>query len=236
MIARRTLQLLPLAAVLLAAAAVAAPVPKDFESSARKWERLFGTTVLPPKVAGTFQFHSKGLTAKMPATKFGNEMNPLGGLRTQALVTGDFEAQVSMRVTPPGLTNRAIFLGGGLYARDPDKKVDVGASVAQNLRGRAAHGNRPGGWIREVATLVGDADDYSDDEESIDPATTYHFRLTRTGDTFTTATSTDGKEWRALKPMKAKLPATVGVGVFCYNRTGEATDASFEEFALRPLK
>lgn len=225
-----------LPALLLAAVSPAAPVPKDFDAPAKKVERLFGKALQSPKATGEFKFDAKGLTAKMPADKFGNEASPVLGMHTQTLVSGDFEAEVSMRVVPPPLAQRSIFLGGGLFAREPDKKTNVGALVAQSLRGRVP-AKGMAGWVRETVALVDGNDDYLDDDEvPVDPTAPFHLRLTRKGNTFATAVSTDGKAWRPLKPMAMKLPDTVGVGVFCYNRTGEPADAVFERFAIRPLK
>lgn len=225
-------------ALLLAALAPAAPVPKDFDSAARRVEQLFGKAASPPKAVGEFKFTAKGLTAKMPAAKFGDEYSPDQGMRTQALVVGDFEAEVAMRLpAPPGMpTNRVVCLGGGLFACDPDKKTGPFASVAQNLTAEPPQVGQPVGWMREVLAVV-DANDFADtDVLPTDPSVPYRLRLTRKGDTFAIAVSPDGKKWRELKPMKFKLPATVGVGVFCYNRTGEPVEVAFEEFSLNPRK
>jgi hypothetical protein len=229
---------LPLAVVLLALpAALSAPVPKDFDTAAKKQERLFGKTV-PSAKGGEFKFDATSLTAKMPAAKFGNESAPHVGMYTQTLVTGDFVAEVTMRTAPPNVLQpiKTVTLGGGLYAREPDKKTHAFASVAQNLMGRGPQGTKPGGWEREVLSLVNGNDDYVEDNVPVDPTAPYHLRLTRKGDTFATAISTNGEKWRDLKPMTVKLPATLGVGVFCYNRTGETADAIFEQFSVRPLK
>lgn len=230
-------RVLPFVVLLLAAsAAVPTPVPKDFGEPARRLEKSFGKTVPSPK-GGEFKFDAKGLTAKMPAARFGNECSPHVGMHTQALVTGDFEMVVAVRLpAADGLPAKILSLGGGLFAREPDKKSNTFVSVAQNLTSRPPRAGRPVGWMRESITVYDGTDDSFDEDTPINPAAPYHFRLTRVGDTFTTAVSTDGKEWREFKPKAVKLPETLGVGVFCYNRTGEPTDAMFDGFIVRPLK
>jgi Protein of unknown function (DUF1349) len=230
---------LPLAALLLlAAVAFPAPVPKDFDTPAKKLARTFGKTTPSPK-GGEFRFDATALTAKMPAARFGNENVPHAGMHTQTVVSGNFAAEVTIRLTPADgllVPNEVFSLGGGMFAREPDKESRAVATVTLSLINRWLRPQMVSAWERNTLFRVNGKNVSADEDAPVDPAVPYRLRLTREGDTFAAAMSDDGKEWRTLAPQKLTLPKAVGVGVFCYNRTGETADAVFEGFSIRPLK
>ena len=160
-------RIIPFAVFLVTSVAVSAPVPKDFETPAKKLERLFGT---PDQPDGTkVELDGNRLKVSVPHLPAGKpgEAGVYASPRTARAVSGDFEFTVSVTVTTPadvpvdawagvyvGFDEKGHFdlftmdLGSGQLSRLTENQGDFQhASWAPNGRAVVAAGLRSGIYI-----------------------------------------------------------------------------------------
>ncbi len=221
-------RLFPVAVLLvLAALAPAAPVPKDFETPAKKLERRFGT---PDQPDGTkVELDGNRLKVSVPHLPAGKpgEAGVYASPRTARAVSGDFEFTVSVTVTTPA--DVPVDAWAGVYVGFDEKGH---FDYMRWLDSTRKPGNR-GVWSQLVGGGKGQANVVGHAEKDVPTAT---FRVVRRGDELSAHTKYPGGDWE--QPVKATvaLPKEVVVGVYVGGRKGPLT-AEYEDFTVtKPAK
>ena len=222
---------IPLAVLLAASVAVPAPVPKDFETPAKKLERLFGT---PSQPVGTkVELIGKVLKVTVPAVPDGKrgEAGVFANPRTERVVTGDFEFTVSVTVTTPA--DVPVDAWAGVYVGFDEKGHFDYMRWLDTNRGQMRRGTARGVWSQLVPTGKGQSNVVGHAEKDVPTAT---LRIVRRGDELTAHAKYPGGDWE--QPVKATvaLPKEVVVGVYVGGRKGPLT-ADFEDITVaKPAK
>jgi regulation of enolase protein 1 (concanavalin A-like superfamily) len=212
-------------AVLLAALAPAAPVPKDLETREKKLERLFGTPSQPDgakvELDGT---RLKVSVPHLPAGKPG-EAGVYGCPRTGRTVSGDFEFTCVVTVTTPA--DVPVDAWAGVYVGFDDRHHFDFMRWLDTGRNRKGPGAARGVWS-QVVTAKGQANVVGHGEKDVPTAT---LRIVRKGDELTAHAKYPGGDWEQAVKATVALPKDVTVGVYVGGRKGPLT-AEFEDFSV----
>ena len=234
---------LTLACVLLAGAALAAPVPKGkvgFEAPA--WEKT------DPAKDCKFAYDAKArsvtftLPAVAPVRVAGlDEKNDKAPRLLRPAGKGDFDAQVRVRVASEAGVVMAVLLVADRAKGAPGFDRGFGAAFrvederwteATVLRRRRGEGDLSG-WSDAPHRVVKGGGGKELREA--------HLKVQRRGETLKAYLSADGKEWSGpYEPLPRRRPFTypgelrVGVAVMC--RTTRAAEVTFDQFKLTPVK
>lgn len=219
------------AAVLVAALAPAAPVPKDLETPEKKLERLFGKPVQPDGTKVELARDALKITVpELPSGKPG-ETGVYGSPRTERLVSGDFEFTVSVTVD---VANGAVVDSwAGIFVGFDDKShFDYmrWLDTAPNVRG-----NRPGRgvWSQVRTAGKGQSNVVGHTEKDVPTAT---LRIVRKGDELTAHARYPGSDdWTQPVTVSVALPKEVTVGVYVGGRKGPLT-AEFRDLKVTARK
>ena len=225
-------RLIPFAALLLAASvAVPAPVPKDFETPAKRLERLFGK---PDQPDGTkVELDGRILKVSVPHLPAGKpgEAGVYASPRTARAVSGDFEFTVSVAVTTPA--DVPVDAWAGVYVGFDEKGHFDYMRWLNSEPNRKGPVRGRGVWSQLVGAGKGQSNVVGHGEKDVPTAT---LRIVRRGDELTAHTKYLGGDWE--QPVKATvaLPKEVVVGVYVGGRKGPLT-AEFADFNVsKPAK
>jgi len=223
----------------------AAPVPESV-SHAKVFKQRFGNS-RSPAAGATFEFDGTTLTAKFPKGWTGRYEDFTRSLRTERSVSGDFVLTVVMRTNAPAKPphvrgGKRCDLGGGLAVWEPNLKKPGEVAVGEDEREKCVTVCRYFKEIGDEEWVRGDHADYPGtvyDRHHHEPGDTselVHLRITRTGDTLTTAYSPDGEKWTETMSRKVPMADRVSVGVWAFEGTNHGYEVTFEKFAVTPVK
>jgi regulation of enolase protein 1 (concanavalin A-like superfamily) len=214
----------------LATCAAGAPAPPP-----SSWQQGWDKPVVPDKDCCKFRYSGNTLTIEVAGKKGVSETDrPL--LRSPRLlrdVSGDFVAEVRLsgRFIPsegPEKENRGPRVYAGLVLVG---EKDWIACVERNtIRKSGEARTELIAWLpttftnvvrEERAKLVG----LSSDQEA-------YLRLSRKGNAFSAAFSTDGKKWEEVTPENSLVSAKLKVGVFAASTSKNPFKPRFDKFKL----
>ncbi|HEY7313954.1 MAG TPA: hypothetical protein VH643_31685 [Gemmataceae bacterium] len=210
---------------------LAAPIP-----AVQTWVKGWDKPVDPDEDCKFIR--DKGtLTIEVPGKDhdLGVERGLMNSPRLLRDVEGDFVAQVRLSGTfrpsnKSTSTKRLPFVGAGLLLM-ADEKTYVRLERAALLKGGEVktYANwelrRNGKWVLAGAERV----------QPLEDKPTY-LRLERKSDQLLASVSHDGKEWKELNPLEAKLPAKLKLGVSAGGTSMDVFAPRFDQFKLRQGK
>jgi len=217
-------RLLPVLVLMFAALAVAAPVPKDFESKEKKLARLFGAPVAPNGTKIELERNTLRVSVPLlPAGKPG-ETGVYGSPRTARPVSGDFALTVRVTVSTPA--DVPVDAWAGVYVGFDEKHHFDYMRWLNSDPNRQGAGRVRGVWSQlrnpNQSNTVGHA------EQDVPTAT---LRIVRKGDELTAHAKYPAGEWTQEVKATVTLPKDVIVGVYVGGRKGPMT-AAFEDFTV----
>lgn len=216
-------RLLPVLVPLFAALAVAAPVPKDFESKEKKLVRLFGTPHVPD--GSKIELDRNVLKVTVPLMV--GETDVYACPRTARPVSGDFEFTVTLTVNTPA--DGPIDAWAGVYVGFDDKHHFDYMRWMDTTRNRKGPVVGRGVWSQlrkpNQSNVVGHP------EQNVPTAT---LRVIRKGDELEAHAKYGNGGWSQQVRVTVPLPKEVIVGVYAGGRKGPLT-AAFEDFKVSKL-
>ncbi len=226
-----------LLALVLPAFAVAAPVPK---ASDERLRQLFGEPTDPDKDC-KFELDGKKLRITVPATAHRLDADhKLGNApRVVREVTGDFSAQVRVRLVPSEVPSPPAGQASPVF--------NAGLLVAADAEGFAYHGySRIVTTRREFFQLGSGVRLDTGFRTSIGggvpnneaPLGALILRVVRTGGKLRMDSWTEVQpdKWPTLHTQDVNFPKTVTVGLFAAHNAKFPFTAEFDDFSIRPLK
>lgn len=220
--------------LLLASAAAAAPVPNN-AAETEKITKLFGTPVDSDKDC-RFRLDGEKLTITVPDKPHDLDP-PLGAVsapRTARDLKGDFVVRVKVVCKPPDNPNPADGKAGEYTAglvlygdKEHAVRMDIARRVVANGPGESQ--------VQTRTWQVGASSGSATSDGRATPTTPLWLRITRRGNTVSSAYSHDGENWNTFSNHTGELPAALKVGVMAAHSCDTGFTATFEGFAVEPL-
>jgi len=216
--------------LLLAMPALAAPPPREPESS--KLKRIWGEALDVDKDC-TFSVEGEKLKIVVPgknhlfraATHDGGQSQADNAPRTSRTVSGDFTLSVEFTSSQPteDKANAGTFAGVGVYVRADN------SCCAMALHHTAdANGAPKTAQFRLMGRKTNSSTSGTRQAGKDDVAKPVAVRLVREGNRVQTSYSTNGKTWKTMWSYDGDFPGEVTVGVYAENTGGKGYDAVFE--------
>ena len=211
--------------VLISCVTACDAISQDSADVVKGWGRVFD-----PDRDCQVKTDGKTLIVTVPGSThdLSSELGKVNAPRVLRDVQGDFIADVTVAgtVRPSGkgtVANRLPFNGAGILVWIDEK------NHARLERAAILQDGRVVSYVMFEVRQSGQP--YGSPSFAIEDKAT-QLRLERRGDQILGSVSSDGVQWRPLKPLRVNFPTKVGLGVAAVNTTTQPFVAEFTQFAI----